>query len=287
LPSFLSIYWKDVSYIADNSIKKRKEIWGLMTSRPIHVEFLNSLQKGLAFDVYYVDYLCVKKDKRKRNIAPQIIQTHEYNQRHQNQSIKVSLFKREEEITGIIPLCIYSNHLYLFDKLTKQKSQDLEYDIIRANKDNLYLILDFFKIIKQVGKYSIWIQCPFSSLLELIKTNNVMIFFIVRKKSHDILAIFFFRNSCIYVESKLVITCFASLFSNNFNFNKLSDMYYSCLGEINKDIDYGYYCIENVSENNRIIRVIKEKVLVKSVCAYFFYNYSYSTLSSNTCFICC
>jgi hypothetical protein len=142
-PSFLSVYWKNVSYFDKNEVKQKKDIIGLMTTRPIHVEFLDNKTN---IDVYYVDYLCVKKGKRKQGIAPQIIQTHEYQQRYSNQKIKVSLFKREEEITGIIPLCIYSNYLYHFVPIAKDI---VEYDLIRANKNNLFLILDFFKLIKK------------------------------------------------------------------------------------------------------------------------------------------
>jgi len=276
-PSFLSIYWKFIPFIDGHEIKKKKEIYGLMTSRPVHVEFISD---NLNFDVYYVDYLCVKKDKRKQGIAPQIIQTHEFNQRHSNQNIKVSLFKREEEITGIIPLCIYPSYLYSLPNELNPYSSSV-YDITLANKNNLYLILDFFKDIKKTGKISVWIQCPFSEIISLVDTNNFFIFFITHKKSNKILATLFFRNSRIFVDSKNVLTCFSSLFLQNID--DLQNIYYGCLFLI-KDFG-GFHCIENCSHNNKIIHSISQNIIVKSCCAFFFYNYSYCTISSNQCFI--
>ena len=90
----------------DNIIEKNKII-GLISSRPLTC----IIGENILFDLYYVDYLCVDKYHRNKNIAPQLIQTHEYNQSHSNKKISVSLFKREEELTGIIPLTYYQ---YLF-----------------------------------------------------------------------------------------------------------------------------------------------------------------------------
>jgi ribosomal protein S18 acetylase RimI-like enzyme len=74
------------------SLIEDKKIIGIMTSRPIHIA-INNNDKDAKFDAYYVDYLCVDKMFRKKGIAPQIIQTHEYNQRHLNKNIVVSLFR--------------------------------------------------------------------------------------------------------------------------------------------------------------------------------------------------
>ena len=60
----------------------------------------------------------VDKYHRNKNIAPQIIQTHEYNQSHSNKKICVSLFKREEELTGIIPLTCYDTYCYNISDFT-------------------------------------------------------------------------------------------------------------------------------------------------------------------------
>jgi len=103
-------YYLEPEVIIDSKTNKtfnENKLIGVITSRPLHVNI-----KKATFDVYYVDYLCVHKSFRKRNIAPQLIQTHEYTQSHNNKKIVVSLFKREEELTGIIPLTVYQTYCF-------------------------------------------------------------------------------------------------------------------------------------------------------------------------------
>ena len=60
-----------------------------MTTRPLHISLY-----GKKLDVYYVDYLCVAKHKRKQGIAQKLIYTH-YVKSRQEHSIAAYLFKRE------------------------------------------------------------------------------------------------------------------------------------------------------------------------------------------------
>ena len=115
-PCYWSFYTVDdvLHNSKTNDIIENKKIIGLMSSRP-----LKCIINGSSFDLYYVDYLCVDKKHRKQNIAPQIIQTHEYNQSHLNKKICVSLFKREEELTGIIPLTCYDTYCYNLNEFIK------------------------------------------------------------------------------------------------------------------------------------------------------------------------
>ena len=121
-----------------------KKIIGLMTSRPIHIA-INNNDKDAKFDAYYVDYLCVDKTYRKKGIAPQIIQTHEYNQRHLNKNIVVSLFKREDELTGIVPLCVYSTYGFSVNKWTKPSELHASYKLLEINEQNFHFLFDFIK----------------------------------------------------------------------------------------------------------------------------------------------
>ena len=122
---------------------------GLITSRPLHVQInLGSTFKKI--DVYYVDYLCVNKIWRKKNIAPQLIQTHEYNQSHSNRKICVSLFKREEELTGIIPLTVYKTYCFpLREKNWWSPEQlDARIKILTGDKQNMYYLYNFLNELK-------------------------------------------------------------------------------------------------------------------------------------------
>ena len=108
-PAFFSFFWEpDVLIdVKTNTTIYTKMLVGAITSRPLTVTIYKTNNPDVVkFDTFYVDYLCVKKGFRKKNIAPQLIQTHEYNQCHTNKNICVSLFKREGELTGIIPLTV-------------------------------------------------------------------------------------------------------------------------------------------------------------------------------------
>ena len=70
-PSFISSYY--------NYEFTGKKLIGLITSRP-----LNLTINDLKINVYYVDNLCVHTSFRNKKIAPQIIQSHLFYQRHKN-----------------------------------------------------------------------------------------------------------------------------------------------------------------------------------------------------------
>ena len=111
-PCFISFYNEQelLNDEKNSQIIEQDKLIGTMTTRPLLVSIKQEATKSnerLDFPIYYADYLCVDKSKRKQGIAPQIIQTHEYNQRHMNKNIVVSLFKKEDELTGIMPMCIY------------------------------------------------------------------------------------------------------------------------------------------------------------------------------------
>ena len=90
-----------------NLFISKKHIAGVMTTKNLNIT-LNTK----SFNIYYVDYLTVDSNYRKKGIAPIIIQTHEYWQAHKNNKYQISLFKREGELTGIVPLCVYKTYLF-------------------------------------------------------------------------------------------------------------------------------------------------------------------------------
>jgi hypothetical protein len=149
-----------------------------MTSRPLNVLINNDIKSNnIKFTVYYVDYLCVDKFNRKKGIAPQLIQTHHYNQRHINKNIVVSLFKREDELTGIVPLCVYSTYGFPVDKWRKPKELPGQYKLLEINGTNFRFVHDF--IIMNKNNFDIVINTDMSNILELIKTKNIFVYAIL------------------------------------------------------------------------------------------------------------
>jgi len=276
---FISFYNEEnlMMDIKKGNMVEDKKIIGIMTSRPIHI-LINNSDKDAKFDAYYVDYLCVDKMYRKKGIAPQIIQTHEYNQRHLNKNIVVSLFKREDELTGIVPLCYYSTYGFSVNKWTKPDALHPCYKILEINPQNYHFLFDFIK--NNNNKFDIVINTEVTNIIELIKTNNIFIYVILL--DDEIICAYFFRKTCTFIEKNMeVLTCFASI--NNCDDNIFIQGFKISFWKIAAEKYFGFAAIEEISHNNIIIDNLKLKTspLIVSPTAYFFYNFAYPTFKSN------
>jgi predicted GNAT family acetyltransferase len=279
--SFISFY-NEENFILD--LKKGttiddKKIISVMTSRPIHIK-INNKDKDAVFDAYYVDYLCVDKSFRKKGIAPQMIQTHHYNQRNLNKNIVVSLFKREDELTGIIPLCVYSTYGFSVNNWHKPSNLTSQYKLLQINEQNFYFLYDF--INSNNTEFDIIIHTEVTNLIELIKTQNIFIYVVIME--NKIISSYFFRKSCVFIEKNMeVLSCFASIKDKTIDENIFIHAFKISFWKIAAENYFGFCAIENISHNNIIIQniSIKTKPIVVSPTAYFFYNFAYPTFSSN------
>lgn len=278
-------YYLEPDILIDNKTGKMIEenkLIGIITSRPLHVQ-INSKPE---FDVYYVDYLCVNKNNRKKNIAPQLIQTHEYNQSHNNKIISVSLFKREEELTGIIPLTVYKTYCFNMINWGPPKLLDAEFTILTGDKQNIYYLYNFIMEMKK--KWDIIIYPEMSNIIELVATNNIFIKMLVI--NGDIEGAYIFRKTCTFIEKdKEIISCIASI-KGSIQINQFIDGFKMSLWSLkeNENCKYmRYLTLEDVSDNKYIINNIclKTHPIVISPMAYFFYNFAYSPFKSEKCLI--
>ena len=284
--SFVSFFYKDIHMLdlKKGTMMTDRQIIGAVTTRPLTVTINNdSKNKDTKFRVYYVDYLCVDKLNRKKGIAPQLIQTHEYNQRHINKNIVVSLFKREDKLTtGIVPLCVYSTYGFPVDKWTKPPQLTGPYKLLEINGTNYRLLYDFIR--NNSNKFDIIIKADMANIMGLIKTKNIFAYAVLCDE--EILCCYFFRKSCVQIEKGLeVLSFFASIcdceediFIQGF---KVS------FWKIAAENIFGFAALEDISHNNIIINniMLKTNPLIISPTAYFFYNFAYPTFNSEKVFI--
>ena len=280
-------YFLEPDLLIDNKTGKTIEenkIIGVITSRPLHVK-INNGRNDANFDVYYVDYLCVHKGWRKKNIAPQLIQTHEYNQSLNNRNICVSLFKREEELTGIIPLTVYKTHCFNMRKWKMPEQLASNSVVLTGDKQNIYYFYNFINETAQ--KWDILIYPEISNLIELVATKNIFVKMLVI--DGDIEAIYIFKKTCTYIEKeKEIISCISSINGTTLSTKEFIKGFKMALWSIIKEHNYfGYLVIEDISDNACIINNISINTypLVVSPSAYFFYNFAYSPFKSEKCFI--
>jgi hypothetical protein len=275
--SFISFFYKD-EYMLDTkkgTMITDRQIVGATTSRPLNIIIKN--KKEQQFRAYYVDYLCVDKLYRKKGIAPQIIQTHHHNQRHLNKNIVVSLFKREDELTGIVPLCVYSTYGFSVDNWIKPNDFSGEYKLLEINNTNFRFVYDFMRTNNSM--FDIIINADISNILELIKTKNIFVYAVLCDE--NIIACYFYRKSCVQIDKGLeVLSCFASIC--NCDENIFIQGFKISFWKIAAENFFGFCAIENLSNNNIIINniILKTTPLIISPTAYFFYNFAYTTFNS-------
>lgn len=287
--SFWSFYWQP-DILLDNKTNltiDHEKLIGVITSRPLRITFLNkkSNNKYEDMDVYYVDYLCVDKSHRKKNIAPQLIQTHEYNQSHLNRKICVSLFKREEELTGIIPLTVYKTYCFNMRKWSTPLELTSNIKLLHGDNQNLYYLYNFINEMKTKGIWDLTILPEMSNLMELVNTKNLFVCMLVI--DGEIEAAYIFKKTCTFIEkNKEIISCIASINGNQLTRQQFIQGFKISLWSIiekPENSSLKYLIVEDTSDNNCIIENISKKThpVAVSPTAYFFYNFVYSPFKSN------
>jgi hypothetical protein len=265
--------------VKTNSIIENKKIISVMTTKPVHI-IINNGCKDAYFDAYYVDYLCVDKNYRNKGIAPQIIQTHEYNQRLLNKKIKVSLFKREGELTGIVPLCVYNSYGFDISVWDKPFKFVQNINLIEIVKQNIYILIDFIKVNNNI--FDITIITEISNLLELIKTQNIYCYVVIQ--NDIILCAYFFKKSSTFIKKDVeVLSCFSSINCCK-DINIFINGFFLSFYKIRKEFkNFKFALIEDISHNNAIIKklLLNHKPIIVSPTAYFFYNFAYPTFNPN------
>jgi hypothetical protein len=284
-PCFFTFY-EEPELLLDtktNTSIEDTKIISVMTSRPLHI-YINNGNKDAFFDAYYIDYLCVDKKYRKGGIAPQIIQTHEYNQRLLNKEIKVSLFKREGELTGIVPLCVYSTYGFEMKTWKKPPKMPPTIGVVEIGPKNANNLVDFIKLNNT--KFDIVVMPEISNIVELIKTNNIYCYLIVQ--DFEVLCAYFFRKSCAFIRKDVeILSCFASINCCDNNDIFVEGFKVALWKIYKKNQKFQFAVVEDVSDSNAIIKnlMIRTKPTLISPTAYFFYNFAYATFKPQKCLI--
>jgi GNAT superfamily N-acetyltransferase len=267
----------------DNSVINDEEIIGTISTRPVHIQIHNG-DPNAKFDAYYVDYLCVHESHRKKGLAAQLIQTHEYNQSYANRQISISLFKKEGSwVKGIVPLCTYMTYGFSVKKWTKPSSLPSVDGIrlIDITVQNMNVLWDFLKEIEDENRiFDISIKQDVGNMIELVKTNNIFIK-VILSNTNKVCAAYFFRKSCVLIEDTLeILTCYASIKSSESDItDKLFILGFKIgFWDISAKYMFGFTAVENLSHNHIIIEDLMRKTRpsIISPTAYFFYNFAYS-----------
>jgi len=295
--TFISMYYKTIK-----TNNYHKELIAVITSRPINI----ILKNNCSFLAYYVDNLCVHKSYRKQNIAPQLIQTTHFVQRHSNNNSSVSLFKQEGYITNIVSLTKYNTYQFFISSIlninnNNNNNINNNFRIVRVNKSSLTLLYDF---IKSYNSFNCIILPDINVFYNLIQSNTYIVYIVMDNYNYK--AVYFFKDSQMSynldttrdinnndhhksIHKIKSIDCFASI--NLFNdYNNFIHYFNQSLSNINNDNNYHLITIENISNNNIIINnlfSLNKIPRIVSPTAYFYYNYAKKPILPDTALIIC
>lgn len=260
----------DKSYFS--FIEKGKKIIATMTTRPLTCKIDNKL-----FPLYYVDFLCVHEKHRKKGIAPKIIYTHYVKHREKHKNC-IFLFKREGAKNAIVPLTNYYNYLFDIEKWPKNiKFDEPEINSVLIGSENFDLFHDVFKRIDK-SSFKCILFPYISHILHMVKKKLIYIgVTMIYKEPFDF---FIFRNSHTYYNGKRSIELIASFYETREPIFCLS--FLSILDLVRKEINCTKLFIENISNNNMIIKNILNRYSyqAKITTSYYFYNFAYRPFKS-------
>lgn len=270
----------------------KDELKGCMTTRPLHVDmFTSSGTKSVpSFEVNYVDYLCVNFAYRKQGVAPKIIYTHNYAIQREKHRIPISLFKKEEDITGIVPLCFYKTLTFDMNTWTTLPEIPSNRGTVISCDSSKYTNIHNF-IEEKKNQFQMTIIPSVGNIISLMDSENIYVYMLLDEKQ-SIQAVYFFRNNTMkYENDENSLTLIASIRVHNIPDDIFS---YSCklsitkiVKKYTKQIRYRYFSVENISSNDTILKDLEKKnvPIQSSPTAYFFYNFACPTYNSNKIFI--
>ena len=278
-----------------NHIIKYNDIIGCIMSKSILISIPNK-----EFYSYYVDFFCIKKEFRKLGYSEIMIQSHEYSNRMKTKDIQVHLFKREGDITGIVPVVKYDTYLYdLNAYFNSSIPSTFLYNVkniyhiqtptlLQITKSNIQILYDYLNEIKNNNIFQFTTTVHISNFMELIKTKNIYSFVLMYKQK--IYASYFLKNTFMEIDndgvSRHCLSCFASikdnLYDNVIQYSFIQT-FYQIIQLIQREKRFSYLFIENISHNYLLI---KENVYIsKTKTAYFLYNYILQPLKQKEVFI--
>ena len=296
-PSYVSIYKRQLLSTSSTTSKNTgddiynlDEFLGVFSARPL----LITLTDKKAFSLYYCDHLCVHPLYRKKGIAPKLIQTQYYKLRQLNKKINTFLFKREGEMTAIVPLVTYESIVYSTDPIVLSNSKsnpqlNTAINVIEISDKNIFLFTQL--LTKKKSEFDCIIVPEIGCLINLVKTNNVIIYGVII--GNTLVSCYLFKYQyLIYNENEHVIECIASINTNNtcdlffLGFEKALCSVIKKQSDLNRPIKK--ILIENTSHNHIIVdhfnRIIPQPYS-RTSCAFFLYNYISYTIHSSSCFI--
>lgn len=269
--SYISIYQSPQFLFQRGEMMSSVEsIKGVISARVLNISLQMSKQK---FPLYYVDNLCVHPDVRKTGIAPEMIQTHYYNLRKNNSHIRSCLFKREGEMTAIVPLTTYETSIFSVADFIFPSDKELHASmkVIEIGVAQLVVLVDFIKA--RQSDFDCVILPDITNLANMIKTENIIIYGLMTNGT--LLSIYVFRNIQLYYNGRRAVECILTLY--NFNKELFISGFNIVMGKLKERLKMEIILMEDTAQAYGLIdnfQMLGIPSMFRSPTAFFLYNYA-------------
>ena len=275
-PSFVSIYKTPKMLFDAESAIVDHELSSVISARPLHI----TLKNQKTFPIYYIDNLCVNPAMRKQGVAPKAIQTLYYDIRRRNRKINTYLFKREGEMTAIVPLTTFTCKGYKLSNIVETRLTHASMQVIEITKQNLVLIADF--IAKRRSHLECAIVPDMTSIANIIKADNIAVYGII--ENGNLISLYLLRDAASEYDGKRAMEVVSSL-----NACHHEDIFISgftiAIHRAAKRWKSELVLIDELASNGLLTKSIGAEPFLTSPSAFFLYNYATYTLPPDKCFV--
>ena len=275
-PSFVSMYkTPKVLFDAESAIVD-DELSSVISARPLHV----TLKGQKTFPTYYVDNLCVNPGMRKQGIAPKAIQTLYYHIRRSNEKINTCLFKREGEMTAIVPLTTFTCKGYKLGNIPEVPLPHASMQVIEITKQNMTLLADF--IAQRRSHLDCAIVPDVTGIANIIKSGNIAVYGII--ENGKLISLYLLRDAASEYDGKRAMEAVSSL-----NACHHQDIFVSgftiAVHRAAKRWKTDLILVDGLASNGLLTKSIGAEPFLTSPSAFFLYNYATYTVPPEKCFV--
>ena len=277
-PSYLTTYHSSKTlYDKSGEVMRNPEIVGVISARPLTLTLGEE-----RFPLYYVDNLCVHPDHRRKGVAPKLIQTHHYDTRYKTPEVKVHLFKREGEMTAIVPLVAYFTHMYVLPDLRKS-CLPRACSLVKVESTTLRIALEFLR--DRCSGYAAVIAAGIPTLAASIANGTLEIYMLM--EAHVPIAIYALRDSAVTHGKDKALECCASV--RSCDDSTFTVGFLEAIRRANKTLRARSLLIECLGDNEALNKLVlaspRMRHLGRSPTAYFLYNYACRSVSPSSTFV--
>jgi len=257
------------------------DILSVITARILHI----TLKSVGSFPLYYVDNLCVNPAMRKKGVAPKAIQTLYYHLRRRDEDVKTFLFKREGEMTAIVPLTTFTTRGYDVSSIRRVELPHASMTVLEVTPKCLGLFVDFMQ--RQRDSYDCVVVPDVSNISNMLSAGIISIRGIM--ESGALIAVYVFRDSATIYDGERAVELVSSMSACHFD-----EIYYAGftigLASCCQEWKATRVVIDGVGGNDIITKCMGNrgcKPFLESPSAFFLYNYVSYAFPANKCFLFC